>query len=87
MPLYGYRCKECEHEFDKMQKYEDRFVPEAVPCPECFGVEVKYQISTPRIGYSNKGSMRTTDNFNDRLKEIKKKVPEKYQSNINDNIR
>jgi len=38
MPIYEYRCKDCEHEFTKMQSIKDDSIPE---CPECSGESKK----------------------------------------------
>ena len=32
MPTYGYRCPNCTHEYDKLQKISDL---SKAPCPEC----------------------------------------------------
>ena len=34
MPIYEYRCLDCDHEFDLMQKFSD---PPADACPSCAG--------------------------------------------------
>jgi putative FmdB family regulatory protein len=87
MPLYAYRCQSCENTFDALNSYENRLNPEQEPCPKCGKETVKYTVSAPKIGYMNPGTMKTTDNFNDRLKEIKKRLPEKYKGGINAVIR
>lgn len=87
MPLYDYACQSCGHDMSLIRSYEKRHDPENEPCPECGEQDVKYRISAPNISYSHKGSMRTSDSFNDRLKEIKKGIPERFRQGINDNIR
>lgn len=88
MPLYEYSCKSCDHAFTKMNMIVDRKLPESEPCPECSVLgKVVQQISTPMIAYSNPGSLKTTDSFNDRLKDIKKAVPKRFQDKLNANIR
>jgi putative FmdB family regulatory protein len=87
MPLYEYKCRMCELEFTRIHKIDDRKIPEGEPCPECGQGAVGMLISTPMVSYSHKGSMKTTDSFNDRLKEIRKKVPPKYRDNLSNNIR
>lgn len=86
MPLYTYKCRECENEFNQVHRMDDRAIPEGEPCPEC-GTEGKvYQkIGTPVIGYSIAPNMRTSDNFNSRLKEIKKKAGR--ENTVGDSIR
>lgn len=34
MPIYEYRCQDCEHEFERMQKFSD---PPIATCPACAG--------------------------------------------------
>lgn len=87
MPLYEYKCGSCEATFTQVLIIDKRKVPETEPCPECSKQEVKMLISTPMISYSNPGSMKTSDSFNDRLKEIKKSIPPRYRESINANIR
>lgn len=75
MPQYSYRCRSCEYEFDEIHRIDDRKIPEYNPCPGC-GItgEIYQKIGTPVIGYSIAPNLRTSDNFNSRLKEMKKKA-------------
>ena len=50
MPIYEYRCQDCNHEFERMQKFSD--LPIAV-CPTCDG-SVQKLIS--RSAFHLKGS-------------------------------
>jgi hypothetical protein len=51
---------------------KDRKIPEDNPCPNCEAEGQVYQsIGTPVIGYSIAPGLRTSDNFNSRLKVIK----------------
>jgi putative FmdB family regulatory protein len=34
MPIYEYRCQDCDHEFERMQKFSD---PPIANCPTCAG--------------------------------------------------
>jgi putative FmdB family regulatory protein len=34
MPTYGYRCKDCEHQFETLQRMTDEPIQE---CPKCGG--------------------------------------------------
>jgi len=38
MPIYEYRCQECNHEFERMQKFSD---PPVAACPTCEGAVQK----------------------------------------------
>jgi putative FmdB family regulatory protein len=73
MPQYSYRCRSCSHEFDEIHTVSDRKIPEEKPCPGCGQSEIYQKIGTPVIGYSVAPGLKTTDNFNSRLKEIKKR--------------
>jgi putative FmdB family regulatory protein len=71
--MYDYKCK-CGHEFTDVLKVSDRNVPVDSKCPECSekgGIQMV--ISSPRI-VSGVGELRAkvSDNFKDRLREIKK---------------
>jgi putative FmdB family regulatory protein len=87
MPLYAYRCKACGNEFEEVHKIVDRNIPVEAPCSKCGETQVSQILFAPKVSYSNPGSMKTTDAFNDRLKEIKNKVPERFKAALNDNIR
>ena len=38
MPIYEYRCQDCNHEFERMQKFSD---PPVSACPACEGAVQK----------------------------------------------
>ncbi len=46
MPIYEYRCSECQHQFDMFQKITDEPVR---TCPECGGPVTKLVSSTSFI--------------------------------------
>jgi putative FmdB family regulatory protein len=50
MPIYGYRCQACGHDFEVMQKMSDP-APEA--CPTCGQSDVRKQLSA--AGFQLKG--------------------------------
>lgn len=50
MPMYEYRCAECNHQFELRQKFSD---PPATECPQCNG-KVDKMIS--QSAFSLKGS-------------------------------
>ena len=50
MPIYEYRCQDCNHEFERMQKFSD---PPIGACPTCSG-SVQKLIS--RSAFHLKGS-------------------------------
>ena len=51
MPIYGYQCQACGHEFELMQKMSD---PDPSTCPACGKPDVRKQLSA--AGFQLKGS-------------------------------
>ena len=51
MPLYEYRCKQCGHQFEKIQSFS---APDEKECPVCHG-EVERLISAPAIQFKGSG--------------------------------
>ena len=51
MPIYEYRCKECEHEVEALQKLSD---PPLVTCPACGKPALQKLVSA--AGFHLKGS-------------------------------
>jgi putative FmdB family regulatory protein len=72
MPLYSYKCNECQHEFEETHKVDDRKIPENQPCPQCsaFGAVVQ-TIGAPRVVYGT-GNLSTPDWYKDKMKQLNK---------------
>jgi putative FmdB family regulatory protein len=51
VPLYEYRCKQCGHQFEKIQSFS---APEEKVCPACGG-EVEKLISAPSFQFKGSG--------------------------------
>ncbi|HUY80734.1 MAG TPA: zinc ribbon domain-containing protein [Acidobacteriaceae bacterium] len=51
MPLYEYRCKQCGHQFEKIQSFS---APDEKECPACKG-ELERLISAPAIQFKGSG--------------------------------
>jgi putative FmdB family regulatory protein len=51
LPLYEYRCKQCGHQFEKIQSFS---APEEKECPVCHG-EIERLISAPAIQFKGAG--------------------------------
>jgi len=51
VPLYEYRCKNCEHQFEKIQSFS---APEEKECPECGG-PVEKLLSAPAVQFKGSG--------------------------------
>lgn len=85
MPSYNYKCKTCGNGFSQISSIDERNKPLQFPCNECGNFALYIQIGATNISYN--GNLKTTNNFNDRLKEIKKNLPENAKGSINDQIR
>lgn len=51
MPIYEYKCTDCEHELEKLQKINDAPLTD---CPECGKSALKKKISA--VGFRLKGN-------------------------------
>jgi putative FmdB family regulatory protein len=49
MPLYDYRCLDCDHSFEVMQKFGE---PAPAACPSCDRGRVEKLMSAPAVGSS-----------------------------------
>jgi putative FmdB family regulatory protein len=55
MPLFEYKCSDCESKFEILHKSSNN--PEKVECPECHSPKVKKLLSTfSAAGFSKSGS-------------------------------
>jgi putative FmdB family regulatory protein len=52
VPLYEYHCKDCEHRFEKIQKFSD---PIVTVCPICTKQAVEQVISAPAVQFKGAG--------------------------------
>ncbi len=53
MPVYDYRCKECEHEFVIIESLEEHETSKPA-CPECGSTEVERVISGVNVQTAKK---------------------------------
>ncbi len=51
MPLYEYECNDCEHRFERIQKFSDPLVS---TCPVCAG-KVRKLVSSPAFQFKGTG--------------------------------
>jgi putative FmdB family regulatory protein len=56
MPIYGFECDACGHQFDRLQKLSD---PDPDACPECGAPKVKRQLTAPSFRLSGSGWYET----------------------------
>ena len=58
MPVYQYKCKNCEFSFEKYMKVENR---DQTICPKCNSNDVARNFSTPTVIFNGDG-FYITDN-------------------------
>ena len=81
MPIYNFECNNCSHEFEQQHTIAKRDTPLKEPCPVCYHIGyIKRVIASPNLGdpfklETTKGLQKPSNEFNDRLREIKKKYP------------
>jgi putative FmdB family regulatory protein len=56
MPIYEYRCEDCGHELEALQKLSDAALTD---CPECGKPALKKQVSAPGFRLSGSGWYET----------------------------
>jgi putative FmdB family regulatory protein len=71
MPIYGYRCQACGHDFEVMQKMSD---PAPAACPACGKGELRKQLSA--AGFQLKGNGWYASDFKGGKKPAEKKEPD-----------
>jgi len=49
MPIYNFKCDNCDHSFDKLMKMDDKLPRK---CPECKKHKLKKQLSAPAFQIS-----------------------------------
>ncbi|MCX7563821.1 zinc ribbon domain-containing protein [Xanthomonadaceae bacterium XH05] len=56
MPIYAFRCEQCGHEFDRLQKLSD---PDPDTCPECAKPTIRRKLSAPQFRLAGSGWYET----------------------------
>ena len=59
MPIYEYRCKQCNHTFEKL--VASNLEADVATCPDCQGSDTRLLLSVFGIGSSDIASAPTTD--------------------------
>lgn len=75
--IYQYRCRKCDHLFERVLKMSERLKPTMEPCPECGETGQVYQSigATPMGDPHRMGLIKPDSGFNQVLKNIKKGNP------------
>ncbi len=56
MPIYAFRCGQCGHQFDRLQKLSD---PDPDACPECGAAAVRRKVTAPAFRLAGSGWYET----------------------------
>ncbi|MEH6650127.1 MAG: zinc ribbon domain-containing protein [Motiliproteus sp.] len=56
MPIYGYQCAECSHEFEALQKISDKSLTD---CPACSKSALSKLVTAPGFRLSGNGWYET----------------------------
>jgi len=56
MPIYDYKCSNCEHQFELIQKFSDQ---PAEVCPECSKKSIQKLVSAPSFRLKGGGWYET----------------------------
>ena len=87
MPIYEYRCQQCGHDFEEMQKFSD---PPVERCPECGSLEAQRKVSVSAFhlkgggwykdGYGSKSTVEAKSKTDDTGKKEAKKADSKKET-------
>jgi len=73
MPMYEYKCSECEHIFTEIHPIDKRHLPCDKPCPQCNKNAVEHSIcASALISPIRLGRVKPRSDFRERMKQIKK---------------
>lgn len=56
MPIYGFTCAQCGHQFDRLQKVD---AADPTTCPECGQPALHRQLSAPAVRLAGQGWYET----------------------------
>ena len=56
MPIYAFVCKQCDHQFDRLQRLSD---PDPETCPACAAQAVQRKLSAPHFRLAGSGWYET----------------------------
>ena len=84
MPIYEYKCNECEHTFDDYLNVSDRDKPLKQPCPECGVKAVSKLVSATSMGVDMNCTpdKKTGGDWSRLMDKMKKSTPKRYHSGI-----
>jgi len=80
MPIYEYKCEECEHIFDEILSVSNRDKPLGKPCPKCGEESIKKLVSATTMGVDM--NMKLPGWFQDKISGMKDITPKRYHANL-----
>jgi putative FmdB family regulatory protein len=82
MPVYDYKCTNCDHTFTRISNIACRNDPENESCEKCEQTTIQRQVGAPALGDSVRLGLRTHDDgFREVLSKIAEKVPKSNMRN------
>jgi putative FmdB family regulatory protein len=84
MPIYEYKCNECEHTFDDYLSVSDRDKPLKQPCPECGVKAVSKLVSATTMGVDMNCTpdKKTGGDWSRLMDKMKRGTPKRYHQGI-----
>jgi putative FmdB family regulatory protein len=83
MPLYQYKCSNCNHSFDAFKKIVDRDEPCEIPCSECSEIQIKKVIGAPgRADTVSLGLVQPDSDWKTFIRELDRKNPGNTINNV-----
>lgn len=73
MPVYNYKCKNCENEFSDIKTISERDDPCKEPCENCGETRIEKKIGP--VAFKFGGNEKHSNSFNDKLKDMRKNLP------------
>ena len=87
MPMYDFKCNECEHEFEHSCKIAERAIVEQADCPKCDTPNLKQQLTKVNFATDPLGHTRVPMAFKegvlDRLPSVGSQIGGKRESRMN----
>ena len=84
MPIYEYRCKECEHIFDDYLSVSNRDKPLRQPCPECGKRSITKLVSATTMGVDTNCTpdKKTGGDWSRLMDKMKYGTPKRYHDGL-----
>jgi len=82
MPVYAYKCKKCEHEFEELLSVSKRSGPAKKPCPGCGekGIYQKISMTTMGVDMNVTPDKKTGGDWSRLMDKMKYGTPSRYHN-------